>query len=567
MLHGSAALVADHFGRAEAGSELQQGAEDSRAERSAPPRFVPALNLGRASRREGEVEETGVDSPNGGWQDLRVDGGDLSPLERATHRDGASLDNQPASARAQHITLHRALGVQTRPLQGSEANSGDEWDAQPSATNDLIRPVNGQAFAAATAVPAEASKEQRLQASLHATAGSEEQGPQASLPATAGSHSKQSTKAGGPFPRPWQLPQSEPPLTTHTLRHEEAFAGRGMSIATVNKEDVHRRREMGRLMTENEDLKDEVQYLRRLLKITQPETLATQTQEPSKSEPPTTAKPAVRSLFPAADGDAGGVGRALSREQMLKLHNVQLERQLLKADGELRARQEVAAAANTVLAELQQRLQQALPRDADAGGDLERMVAADELLKLRQWAADTMTSLKQVRRAAHTVDAAPHEASMSPNAETQGTMGTVAWEIPFLSTAGGGNVFMPAGATPTVTGICRGEGVLLADPAKVQQLEAQLGALAPQLAALCESLQSTLLPALPSLCPPLAARLKVDTRRAQIPGMLTGPTPASNAAQQVQGALDTLQQRYDMALHRLRQARQGQIAALAQSAT
>ena len=58
-------------------------------------------------------------------------------------------------------------------------------------------------------------------------------------------------------------------------------------------------------------------------------------------------------------------------------------------------------------------------------------------------------------------------------------------------------------------GICRGEGALLADPAKVQALEGQLGALAPQLAALSEALRRTLLPALPSLAAPAAARLQV----------------------------------------------------------
>lgn len=72
--------------------------------------------------------------------------------------------------------------------------------------------------------------------------------------------------------------------------------------------------------------------------------------------------------------------------------------------------------------------------------------------------------------------------------------------------------FLPEGCQLSIGQLCSGQGLAHADTSKVHQLEAQLVALAPQLAALAVALRATVLPALPWLAPEVASKLQVCGR-------------------------------------------------------
>ncbi|KAL0050590.1 hypothetical protein WJX82_002870 [Trebouxia sp. C0006] len=192
----------------------------------------------------------------------------------------------------------------------------------------------------------------------------------------------------------------------------------------------------------------------------------------------------------------------LKREDMLKMKCTQLERQVNMLQAALQSRSQLTAEVENILSELTHSLILLAKKTAEhpqkpkeAATDL--MAYSQQMLS-RLSRLKRQTSLSQARSAVHS--AGPDQPFCSD--------GSTHCQLPFFS-APGSFLEQPSNNI-SVTDLCQGRGVLLANQTRTQQLESELAGLAPKLSSLTVLLWTTVLPAISLVNPEAATRLQVE---------------------------------------------------------
>ncbi|KAL0025501.1 hypothetical protein WJX77_006736 [Trebouxia sp. C0004] len=252
----------------------------------------------------------------------------------------------------------------------------------------------------------------------------------------------------------------------------QAPVGKGMSVATVKKAPLGSRSEPHLIVkAQNEALQEEVQYLHQLLSF-------------------------------SGSGQACNSSVQLKREDLLKMKCIQVERQVNMLQAALQSRSQLTAEVESILSEMTHRLILLAKKTPQ-----EPQGAASDLMAYSQQMLSRLSRLKRptnVSQASSTVHSArPDQPFCSGSSD-----GSAHCQVPFF-TAPGSVLEQPSNSI-SVTDLCLGRGVLLANQTRTQQLESDLAILAPKLSSLTVLLRTTVLPAISLVNPEAATRLQVE---------------------------------------------------------
>eukprot|EP00873_Tetraselmis_striata_P006115 jgi/Tetstr1/426379/TSEL_016691.t1 len=282
-----------------------------------------------------------------------------------------------------------------------------------------------------------------------------------------------------PAPSHREKPPGQPPRSGRRAAGPadgDDLFGPGMSIserqpAAAASSDATRR--MAQLTQENAELREEMRQLRGML----------------------------------GAGHGAPVAEAVSalvrRNQMLKAQNVQLERQVVLLEDELRQREDMGATAEACLAEALQRLRAAPLADDSAPAQQQHWAA------FQRWAQAALHRLAQsARSTARRQDRA--EGGPEPGPPTVACAGNKFLQRPTLPGRDEAAGPRSAAAALSVSAVARGAHIphLLAHPEQIHRLEERLSALGGELGSLAVLLRTAVLPSLRALDDELAVGLQ-----------------------------------------------------------
>ncbi|KAL0035587.1 hypothetical protein WJX79_000785 [Trebouxia sp. C0005] len=207
-----------------------------------------------------------------------------------------------------------------------------------------------------------------------------------------------------------------------------------------------------------------------------------------------------------------GCGRAddtgsvqLKREDLLKMKCIQLERQVNMLQAALLSRSQMTAEVESALSEMTHRLILLAKQTAEHP---EKPQAASIDLVAYSW--QMLSRLSRLKRQTSLSEARSAVPSARPDQPfcSGSSDGSAHCQLPFFS-APGSFVEQPSNNI-SVTDLCQGRGVLLANQTRTQQLESELAVLAPKLRSLTVLLRTAVLPAISLVNPEAAMRLQVE---------------------------------------------------------